>query len=156
MRSASRRSFTVEVKSTGRGRSTIIPTRVAALGSPPPRPTLEPVPASSDVIAEKRRILPNLIVPEPLQVDPEPMSVAEDLPPRRPRGRPRKPRPDPILPVVEAVEVSETAEPALASLPLEREDNPVPAPTPRKLQARPKLDLARGERWKRRLGRWSR
>ncbi len=158
MRNLSRRSFTVEAKSGGRRGSTIIPTRVA----PPPVPQHASLfrsdPASTEPAAEKRRVLPNLIVPEtpePVQ-DPEP--ALEERPVRRPRGRPPKPRPLPVEPVAAPAKAAAPVPPPLAPVAVTVAGPAEPAQTPRRRKADPIPDLLpRGERWKtRRLGRWSR
>ncbi len=160
MRNVSRRSFTVEVKSTGRRASTIIPTRVAAAPAPVPQTLFSPAAAPREPVAEKRRVLPNLIEPEVPEIEIAPPPVAEDAPPRRPRGRPRK-HPLPVnalpmspLPVARAAIVA--PEPVVVAAPPPVEAA-APAPAPRKRKEMPGAELPRGERWKtRRLGRWSR
>ncbi len=156
MRNVSRRSFTVEVKSTGRRASTIIPTRVAAPSAPTPQTLFSTPAAPREPAAEKRRVLPNLIEPEVPEIEPAPPPVAEDAPPRRPRGRPRK-HPLPVSPPPVAREIPVVAEPVIAAaLPPPAEAAPS-APAPRKRKEMPGAELPRGERWKtRRLGRWSR
>lgn len=154
MRNVSRRSFTVEVKSTGRRASTIIPTRVAAPAAPSPQ-TLFSTAAPREPVAEKRRVLPNLIEPEVPEIEPAPPPVAEDAPLRRPRGRPRK-HPLPVSAPSVAREIPVVAEPVIVAPPPPAEAAPS-APAPRKRKEMPVAELPRGERWKtRRLGRWSR
>lgn len=152
MRNVSRRSFTVEVKSVGRRSSTIIPTRVAAPAAPAPQTMFSVSAAPREPAPEKRRVLPSLIVPEEPEIEVAPPPTAEDAPPRRPRGRPRK---NPLP--VEAPRVAQV-EPAAEP---ERDVSPEPAAAaiagPRKRKDLPAVELPRGERWKtRRLGRWSR
>lgn len=153
MRNVSRRSFTVEVKSTGRRASTIIPTRVAAPPVPTPQTVFSAAPvAPRETAAEKRRVLPSLIEPEVPEIEAAPPPVAEDATPRRPRGRPRK-EPLPVSPPPVAREDAVAPEPVIVAAP------PVEAApsTPRKRREMPATELPRGERWKtRRLGRWSR
>ena len=81
------------------------------------------------------------------------MQAAEDCPPKRTRGRPRKARPDANQ---STVEVIVQAAPAPAVPPREQEEHLSPARDLRKLAVKPEPLLAPGERWKRRLGRWSR
>lgn len=153
MRHVSRRSFTVEVKSVGRRSSTIIPTRVAAPAAPTPQ-TIFSVPAAPrEPAPEKRRVLPSLIVPEEPAIEAAPPPAAEDVPLRRPRGRPRK---TPLPVEAPALAQAEPApEPEVAVPP---EAFAAPSATgPRKRKDLPAAELPRGERWKtRRLGRWSR
>ena len=134
----SRRSFTVETKSGGR-RQTDIPSR-----APPPADrgpaAFRPLPAEPQAsVAEPRRILPSLIVQE--------ASLAEPEPTQRRRGRPRKAPQDVVEPVAESA--SKTV-PALVTQVTEVRFAPA------KRAARPAAVLSPGERWKRRLGRWSR
>ena len=151
MRNVPRRSFTVEVKSAVRRNATIIPSRVAA--PRPPAPRAQTLPAPSEPAEAARRILPNLIVPETPQAEPEPAAVAEERPAPRPRGRPRKVKPAPIPQAV--AEVAE--QPAPAVVPQAPARSVEPLQSPRKRKDVVPLELPRGERWKtRRLGRWSR
>lgn len=152
MRNAGRRSFTVEVKTAGRRNATFIPTRVAAPPTPSPRSAPLPLPAPSAPIVEKRRVLPSLIVPEVLPIEPETASVLEGQPMRRPRGRPRKPQTIQAAPA-DASEVDTLlVPPATPVEPMQALVRP-----PRRSKAAPVAELPRGERWKaRRLGRWSR
>jgi hypothetical protein len=152
MRNAGRRSFTVEVKTAGRRNATFIPTRVAAPPTPSPRsaPLSSPVPSAP--VVEKRRVLPSLIVPEVLQIEPETAPVFQEQSVRRPRGRPRKPQ---------AIQAAPPTAPEADALPLPPltsvEHIQASARPPRRSKADAALELPRGERWKaRRLGRWSR
>ena len=151
MRHRSQRSFTVETKSGGRHRGTVIPSRVTV--PIPPRPHVSwPPPAEPRApIAEPRRILPSLIVPEALSVEPEPVPTAKDRPPPPCRGRAR--RAEPAVPemVVEAAARPTVAIMAAASAPTCQP----PASRPIRLE-KPAAERPLGERWKRRLGRWAR
>ena len=148
MRSRSRRTFTVEVRSDVRRLAAGIPSRVAPPVVPQPR-AFQVLPA--EPLVEKRRILPSLIVQDAPQA--EPMLSTEESPPRRGRGRPRK---EPQPPVVREREFVAPAVAAVAPQPA--------APSPMlparsdavKRAFKPEAALAPGERWKRRLSRWSR
>ena len=138
MRTRSKRSFTVEIKAGGRqlGR---IPSRAAPsvalqTASSPLLPVELPA-----VVMEPRRVLPNLIVLEVLEADPEPR-------PRR-RGRPPK-----VL--QEVIEPDAVPPQDVNSAPTFQA--PAVLLTPAKRTAKSAATLAPGERWKRRLGRWSR
>lgn len=146
MRSRSSRSFTVETKS-GRRQRPIIPHRAAAPEIPRPAVSWPPLPESSALVAEPRRILPNLIALEPEQVELAPVQVAEDGLPRRRRGRPPKVK-QVAAEMVEEMITKPAVEIAVAAL----------APVHRASVRSAKLPavLPPGERWKRRLGRWSR
>lgn len=158
MRNVSRRSFTVEVKSVGRRSAAIIPTRVAAPPAPATHSIFSPPAVAREPAAEKRRVLPNLIVPEVPDIEAAPPPVAEEAAPRRPRGRPRKnPLPFALpveVPILAKVEAAAVAEPETVVSP----EPAAPSLTgPRKRKDLPVAELPRGERWKtRRLGRWSR
>lgn len=154
MRNVSRRSFTVEVKSAGRRSSTFIPTRVGAPPAPAPKLLVSSPAVSPEPAAEKRRVLPSLIVPEVPEIEAAPTPAAEE-PPRRPRGRPRK-HPLPVgAPASAKVEAMAVAEPAV--IPAPEPAAPPAEQGPRKRKDLPLAELPRGERWKtRRLGRWSR
>lgn len=144
MRNTLRRSFTVEVKSSERRHVTIIPSRIVPPVRPEPRAFLAIAPEGIDPAVAPRRILPSLIVPE---VEPKPTRRAEEQPAQRRRGRPRKVPPATVDPVAEPV-----AEAAPAAFP-----KAAAAPSiPIKRTAKPVSALMPGERWKRRLGRWSR
>ncbi|AWN43387.1 DNA-binding protein [Methylobacterium durans] len=161
-RSRVRRPFTVEVKSSGRqGHGLTIPSRVP---DPPRQADARSVDASSlwlkaervpEHVApppqgEARRVLPSLLVPEPQAPEPELPPAKEPPLPRvrrvklRPADAVALPeKPDPVpQPIV-------VAKPAVHSAP---GDDPVAAPR-RKASPRLLPDLARGERWKRRLPR---
>ncbi|GJE31798.1 DNA-binding protein [Methylobacterium oxalidis] len=161
-RSRVRRPFTVEVKSNGRqSHGLAIPSRVPD----PPRPTARlldeaslwlraerlPEHVSPAPEAEPRRILPSLLVAEAPEPAPEPPVAKEPPLPRvrrvkaRPARAPAADRPEPVVQAAldQPIVVPVPAGPA-----------PEPAQTPRRRNG-PKLlpDLARGERWKRRLPR---
>lgn len=160
MRNRTPPSFTVETKSGGRHQRTFIPHRATAAATP--RPTVSwPPPAEPKVLsAEPRRILPRLIVPEPTQVEPEPAQVqpervqgSEERWPKPRRGRPPKAKPlaaemveEPIVRAAIQVAPAELASPSA----------PRTLIAPLTRTAKPSADLPIGERWKRRLGRWSR
>jgi hypothetical protein len=146
MRNRSSRSFTVETKSGGRQRP-IIPHRDTAPVVPRPQvfwpSAVEPKPPSS----EPRRILPNLIVPEPVQVEPELTQIVENGSPKPRRGRPPKAKP-----VAAEVVEEPIPEPAIAIAPPPAPRMPI-APVMR--VAKTPATLPPGERWKRRFGRWA-
>ena len=152
MRNRSSRSFTVETKSGGRQRP-IIPHRAIAPVALRPAVSWPPPAELKAPAVETRRILPNLIVPEPTQVEAERMQVSEETTPKPRRGRPPKAKPI-------AVEMIEKLIPERA---VEFEpEKPARTPAPRMQPpqvarvAKAPAALPPGERWKRRLGRWSR
>ncbi len=152
MRNAGRRPFTVEVKNAGRGNATFIPTRVATPPKPSPRLALLTSPAPSAPIVEKRRVLPSLIVPEVLPIEPETAPILEEQRARRPRGRPRKPQTILTAPADASEANTLLVPPATPVEPMQTSLRP-----PRRLKAAPVAELPRGERWKaRRLSRWCR
>lgn len=155
MRNASRRSFTVEVKSDRRRPTTFIPPRVAQ-NAPPRRLTPEPVPEAKAPIVEKRRILPALPPPDARPAEAEPAPIVEERMPSRPRGRPRKPRPAVVEPVAASAEAPAPAPAAVPHRSVEAPGTARPETQARARKIVPATDLPRGERWKRRLGRWSR
>lgn len=149
MRNRSPRSFTVEVKFGGRDQRTIIPHRAPTLAASRPAVSWPPPAELQAPAAEPRRILPNLTVPEPTQVETERMQVSEEPRPRR--GRPPKVKPVPAEMAEEPI-----AEPAIeitASAPAPALEMPAPQPL---RPTKPPSTLPLGERWKRRLGRWAR
>jgi hypothetical protein len=111
-------------------------------------------------MTEKRRVLPNLIEPEVPAIEPAAPLVAEDVPPRRPRGRPRKVLPAATAPVAPEAERAIVVEPVIVPAPVADPEAPEIERSPPLLRKRkdiPAAELPRGERWKlRRLGRWSR
>jgi hypothetical protein len=175
-----RRSFTVEVKSRGRPGSNL---HEATKSSSPPPSVLwagtdlsrelarlaeapatiaDPAPAEKPVEkVEARRILPSLLVAEPIAVEPEPILTRE---PRLPRVR-RVPERKKAKPKLEAVETPTSSAPPRAPVPAPqvsaRAAAPVavqavvPVPEQRAVKARNKVEptLKAGERWKRRLPR---
>lgn len=151
MRNRAPRSFTVETKSGGRHQRTFIPHRAAAPASLRPAVSWPPPSEPQEPAAETRRILPNLIAAEPLQLAPEPTQVSEERLPKLRRGRPPKVKQVPAEMAEEPI-AEPAAELAVAA--------PVPAldtfevrPV-RPAKSTPALPL--GERWKRRLSRWAR
>ena len=152
MRSVFRRSFTVQIKASGRGSATIIPSRIASLHVPSPRPFFGAAFETPAPAPEKRRILPNLIVPEAAELELVP--VGEAVPHPRRRGRPPKPRSVPAEPM--AAVVAPVIAPRSVPAAEAREHQPAPAPTRTKRLMRPTPAPAPGERWKRRFGKWSR
>lgn len=164
MRNGSRRSFTVEVRGDGRRKTTIIPTRVAAVPVPSPRAFLALPPEPSTSVAEKRRILPSLIVAGVQQAEAALTLDADDVGSKR-RERIRK---RPLAPAEPSTVEPSTVEPDVAGLLVAAAEMPRPAPAatrqvrgeeqpPRGPRRRAKAKaLAPGERWKRRLGRWNR
>lgn len=152
MRNRTPPSFTVETKSGGRHQRTFIPHRVVA--PVVQRPAIYwPPPAEPKVPStEPRRILPSLIATEPTQAEAERVQVSEERLPRPRRGRPPKDKPV----TAEAGEES-TAGAAVEITPPEAASPSVQrtliAPTMRTVK--PSVVLPLGERWKRRLGRWS-
>lgn len=152
-RSSVRRSFAVEVKSSGRRNAVTIPSR-ASVPAPSPKQSLawpdlleQPPEAASVQAAEPRRILPSLIVPEPPQMEPDPAPAPEARLPRVRRVKASRPRvedpPSEIFAQAPAAPLPAVAAPAVTTLVRRapRKDEPA---------------LALGERWKRRLPRWSR
>lgn len=164
MRNSSRRSFTVEVKSVGRRSSTFIPTRVSTPPELASQTVFSTPVVNREPMTEKRRVLPNLIEPEVPAIEPAALPVAEDVPPRRPRGRPRKVLPAATAPVAAEAERAIVVEPVIVTAPVpapvadpEAPETERSAPLLRKRKDIPAAELPRGERWKlRRLGRWSR
>lgn len=158
MRRDSRRSFTVEIKSTDRRHATIIPRRSAppAVTSPWFSTVVSPEPPAP--VPEQRRVLSSLIVPEAAEIEVELMPVADETRVKRPRGRPRKTAPAPCASFEDLVDVAPVPTPELAAAFKGDVDHPVVATAPalRALQIKPASNLAPGERWKRRLGRWAR
>lgn len=152
MRKPTQRFFTVETKAGGRRASAIIPPRVVAQPFPP-RPRLDlSAPALASAPAEKRRILPSLIMQEVPQVELEAQRIAEQQLVRRPRGRPRK---APQIPP--ATTPSQKTSPVASVQPSAVQAAPQPVQSLRKRKSYTAIELPRGERWKmRRLGRWSR
>ncbi len=147
MRNRSSRSFTVETKSGGRQRP-IIPHRDTAPVVPRPQVFWPSAAEPKSPAPEPRRILPNLIEPEPVPVEPEPADVAEDGLPKPRRGRPPKAK----LVAAEVVEepipkpAIEIAPPAAPRMPIANVMRVAKTPA----------TLPPGERWKRRFGRWAR
>ena len=159
MRNRTPPSFTVETKSGGRHPRTFIPHRAVAPVVPRPAVSWPPPAEPKALRAEPRRILPSLIAPEPLQVEPElaqvqpePMQVSAVRSPKPRRGRPPKAKPIAVKVVDEQI-----AGPAIQIAPAQLASPPAPrtliAPLARIVK--PSTTLPLGERWKRRLGRWS-
>ena len=153
MRNRTPRSFTVETKSGSRNQRTFIPHRAEAPSAP--RPTVSwPPPATLQApAAEPRRILPSLIVPEASLNASEQTLVAEEISPRPRRGRLPK-----VKPIATEMVEEPIPEPAVEIAPVE--PAPPPATQTQPAQAirvvKAPAALPPGERWKRRLGRWSR
>ena len=155
MRNRTPPSFTVETKSGGRHQRTFIPHRAVAPAIPRPAVSWPPPAEPRAPAAEPRRILPSLIMPEPVQAELEPTSVADEHALRPRRGRPPKAKPcvvemttEPITePVIEIAPVQAGLAPAP---PLRTSAAPVMRAT------KPPAVLPPGERWKRRLGQWAR
>ena len=151
MRNRSPRSFTVETKSGGRQRP-IIPHRDTAPDAPRPLVFWLSAAEPQTPAQEPRRILPNLIEPVFVPVEPETADVAENGLPKPRRGRPPKAKPVAVLtielPITEpTVEIAAaTPAPKLASVRQPHVVRTVKQPS----------TLPLGERWKRRLGRWAR
>jgi len=158
MRRDSRRSFTVEIKSTDRRHATIIPRRSTppAVTSPWFSTIVSPDPPAP--VPEQRRVLPSLIVPEAAELEVELVPVADEIRMKRPRGRPRKTAPAPCASFEDLADAAPASPPSVAAVPLSAEDYAVAAfaPALRSLKIKPEPNLAPGERWKRRLGRWAR
>lgn len=159
MRNHSSRSFTVENKSGGRNQRTFIPPRAAAPAAPQPAVSWSPPAEPQAPAAEPRRILPNLIEAEPAQVEPEPAHVqtervraSEERTPKPRRGRPPKAKPI----AAEMVEgpIAGTTSKAAPVEPVSPSALRTPA-APLLRTVKPADALPLGERWKRRLGRWS-
>ncbi|MCJ2144309.1 hypothetical protein [Methylobacterium sp. E-066] len=152
MLSRTRRSFSVEIKSAGRGQAAVIPSRVAPPAAKAPRLFRDPFAEPTAPPSEPRRILPSLIAPELRQFEPEP--AAKDRPQER-RGRPRKA--SAAMVATAAVEpVSAPPAPAAATAEPVARSQPTIAPTLTKRTAKSNAAIPPGERWKRRLGRWAR
>lgn len=153
-RSSVRRSFAVEVKSSGRRGVVTIPSR-ASVPAPSPRQSiawpdalqqpLEPAPVQA---AEPRRILPSLIVPEPPQEEPDPAPVPEARLPRVRRVKASRPRVEDPPSEISAQAPAAPLPPVAAPV--------VPATLVRRAPRKDEPAFALGERWKRRLPRWSR
>jgi hypothetical protein len=158
MRRDSRRSFTVEIKSTDRRHATIIPRRSAPPAVTSPWFSLVVSPEPPTPVPEQRRILPNLIVPEAAEIKIELMPGADETRVKLPRGRPRKTAPAPCASFEDLAEAAPAFPSSVAAVPLVAVDHAVAAPTPalRSLKIRTGPVLAPGERWKRRLGHWAR
>ena len=158
MRRDSRRSFTVEIKSTDRRHATIIPRRSAppAVASSWFSTVVSPEPPAS--VPEQRRVLPSLIVPDAAEIEVELIPVADEICMKRPRGRPRKTAPAPCASFEDLADAAPASPPSVAAVPLPVENYAVAALAPalRSLKIKPEPNLAPGERWKRRLGRWAR
>lgn len=158
MRRDSRRSFTVEIKSTDRRHATIIPRRSAppAVASSWFSTVVSPEPPAS--VPEQRRVLPSLIVPDAAEIEVELIPVADEICMKRPRGRPRKTAPAPYASFEDLADATPAYPLSVAAVPLLVEDYAAAALSPalRSLKIKPELNLAPGERWKRRLGRWAR
>ena len=158
MRRDSRRSFTVEIKSTDRRHATIIPRRSAppAVASSWFSTVVSPEPPAS--VPEQRRVLPSLIVPDAAEIEVELIPVADEIRMKRPRGRPRKTAPAPYASFEDLADAAPAYPLSVAAVPLLVEDYAAAALSPalRSLKIKPELNLAPGERWKRRLGRWAR
>lgn len=174
-----RRSFTVEVK--GRGRSGLNLHEAVKSSSPPPSvlwagtglsqelaqlaedpvSTAAPSPAKQPVVTiEARRVLPSLLVAEPIAVEPEPAPARE---PRLPRVRraaecmevkpKRKPSEKPTTSTLSwpPEPVSQFRPPAV---PVAAQDLALSAkPRTVKVRSKAKPTLKAGEKWKRRLPR---
>lgn len=158
MRRDSRRSFTVEIKSTDRRHGTVIPRRSAppAVTSPWFSTIVSSEPPAS--VPEQRRVLPSLIVSEAVEIEVELMPVADEIRMKRPRGRPRKTAPASCASFEDLADAAPAYPLSVAAVPLPVEDYAAAAPSPalRSLNIKPEPNLAPGERWKRRLGRWAR
>lgn len=157
MRRDTRRSFTVEIKSTDCRHATNIPHRVVppAVAQPwcsPAAPSEPPV-----AIPEQRRILPSLIILEAAEIERELAPVVETQV-KRPRGRPRKATPISCASLEDLVEAAPIQTPAVVAVPQVDENHPAAPPTPvlRSLRIKAGANLPLGERWKKRLGRWAR
>lgn len=86
------------------------------------------------------------------------MPIAEGGLVKRPRGRPRKTAPIPCASLEHPVDAAPRPTPAVAAVLQVDEEHAAAAlaPVVRSLRIKPASDLAPGERWKRRLGRWAR
>ena len=164
-----RRDFSVEIKSASRRNASLIParepkaaarrTQADALASPSTEAPAEPLPHVKP--ASTGRVLPNLIVPEapeapeaPVEAAPEPKTGPETEPKtRRPYTRRAKPAPAAIV-----ATPSPTAEPAPipSEMPVVAKPARVPSDRQRGSDRNTGQPLALGQRWKRRLSRWSR
>ena len=159
-----RRDFSVEIKSPGRRNATIIPTRE------PKPPRTKPkllAPQSTDAAPEEPahvkpaqtgRVLPNLIVPEP---PPAPIEAEPEPKVRRPYTRRAKPAAAPVIEMPQP-KVEPEVKPVPARV-VARVIAPVPKAAAAASSDRKRgtgrdgvQQLALGERWKRRLSRWSR
>lgn len=157
-----RRDFSVEIKSASRRNASLIParepkaaarrTQADALASPSTEAPAEPLPHVKP--ASTGRVLPNLIVPEApeaaLEAAPEPN---KELKARRPYTRRAKPAPAAIVETPSPV-----AEPAAIASEMPVVVKPARAPSNRQRGSDRNAGqpLALGQRWKRRLSRWSR
>lgn len=150
MRNRSPKSFTVETKSGGRKRP-IIPHRDTATVVPRPLVFWPSAAEPQTPAPEPRRILPSLIVPEPVPIEPETADVAEDGLPKPRRGRPPKAKPVAVLTIEQPIAAPAAEIAAAAPAPVLHTSVPRLAPP-----LKPPAALPPGERWKRRLGRWAR
>ncbi|WP_407531054.1 hypothetical protein [Methylobacterium oryzisoli] len=175
-----RRSFTVEVK--GRGRSGLNLQEATKSSSPPPsvlwagtdlsrelaqlaeEPVKTALPSLTQQPAEKveaRRILPSLLVVEPMAVEPEPAVEREPRLPRVRRGsewlkaKPKREAGEkPVDSVIPRLPISALQPQTLAAMPVAAPD-PAQAVRLRRVKMHSKVGpkLKAGERWKRRLPR---
>lgn len=151
MRNRSPKSFTVEIKSSGRNQRTIIPHRAVAPAALQQAVSYPPRTKPELPVAEPRRILPSLIVSEalPEELQPAPASAERSAQPRR--GRPRK-----VKPIVAEADAEPIAERIIEFAPAEPAQALRTPHTPMMRATASPVVLPLGERWKRRLGRWAR
>lgn len=125
---------------------------------PPPWFSTVASPEPPAPVPEQRRVLPSLIVPEVAESEVELIPAADEVRAKRPRGRPRKTAPAPCASFEDLVDVAPVPTLEVATAFQADVDHPIVATAPalRALQIKPASNLAPGERWKRRLGRWAR